>query len=200
VPAGTNKIGTVTTDQTTHGTTDLVAADVTTVAGSAVATGHGTAAGSLRVELPTDGTGVVGINAGTNVIGNVRIDQTTSGTTNAVVPVPITGAASALTAAGLSTVTISQTVKASAGNIYAIAYQNGAASVCWVQCVNSAGAGTLGTAPIFSIPMGASATGFVNVPDFAMAQFGTGIACGISTTNNGATACGTAGNLTIFYK
>lgn len=46
--------------------------------------GHGTAAGAMRVELPTDGTGVVGIAAGSAIIGNVRIDQTTPGTTNGV--------------------------------------------------------------------------------------------------------------------
>lgn len=66
-PAGTNIIGKVTTDQTTHGTTDLVAADITKVAGASVATGHGTASGALRVELPTDGTGQVTANAGTNL-------------------------------------------------------------------------------------------------------------------------------------
>lgn len=84
VPAGTNLIGKVSTDQTSHGTSDLVAADITKVAGAAVATGHGLAAGSVRVELPTDGTGVVGLNAGANLIGKVGIDQTTPGTTNAV--------------------------------------------------------------------------------------------------------------------
>ena len=82
--AGTAKIGVVTTDQTTHGTTDLVAADITKVAGTAIATGHGTASGAIRVELPTDGTGVVGIAAGTNIVGKVGIDQTTPGTTNGV--------------------------------------------------------------------------------------------------------------------
>lgn len=40
-------------------------------------TGHGTASGSLRVELPTDGTGVLGLNAGTNSIGKIS-DITTS--------------------------------------------------------------------------------------------------------------------------
>lgn len=40
-------------------TTDV---NLTKVAGVAVATGHGTAAGALRVELPTDGTGVVNAN------------------------------------------------------------------------------------------------------------------------------------------
>jgi hypothetical protein len=36
-----------------------------------VPAGHGVAATAMRVELPTDGTGVVGLNAGTNTIGNV---------------------------------------------------------------------------------------------------------------------------------
>lgn len=47
-------------------------------------TGHGTAATALRVELPTDGTGVVGLNAGSALIGKAGIDQTTPGTTNLV--------------------------------------------------------------------------------------------------------------------
>jgi hypothetical protein len=82
--AGTAIIGKVATDQTTHGTTDLVAADITKVNGASVAVGHGVAATALRVELPTDGTGVVGLNAGSAIVGKVGIDQTTPGTTNAV--------------------------------------------------------------------------------------------------------------------
>lgn len=84
VGAGSAKIGVVTTDQTTHGTTDLVAADITKVAGAAIAQGHGTAATAVRVELPTDGTGVVGLAAGAALVGKVGIDQTTPGTTNNV--------------------------------------------------------------------------------------------------------------------
>lgn len=67
----------VKTDQTTHGTTDLVAADITKVAGSAISQGHGTAATAVRVELPTDGTGIVGLGTGTNSVGKVS-DITTS--------------------------------------------------------------------------------------------------------------------------
>jgi hypothetical protein len=74
----------VKTDQTTHGTTDLVAADITKIAGSAISQGNGTAASAIRVALPTDGTGVVGLNAGSNIIGKIAIDQTTNGTTNNV--------------------------------------------------------------------------------------------------------------------
>lgn len=82
--AGALVVGVFTTDQTTHGTTDLVAADIIKVAGSAISQGHGTAATAIRVELPTDGTGVVGLIAGTTVVGKFGIDQTTPGTTNFV--------------------------------------------------------------------------------------------------------------------
>jgi hypothetical protein len=52
--------------------------------------GHGTAAAAVRVELPTDGTGVVGLAAGSALVGKVGIDQTTPGTTNAVTASGIT--------------------------------------------------------------------------------------------------------------
>jgi hypothetical protein len=53
--AGTAIIGKVTTDQTTHGTTDLVAADITKLGGTAVDTNSGNkSAGTLRVVLATD--------------------------------------------------------------------------------------------------------------------------------------------------
>lgn len=51
----------VKTDQTTHGTTDLVAADVTKLAGNAVSAGNGTSGtGTLRVTLASDSTGTLG--------------------------------------------------------------------------------------------------------------------------------------------
>lgn len=80
----------------TIGGATLADVNLGSVAGTATAVGHGVAATALRVELPTDGTGVVGLNAGSNtigkvdinagsaIIGNVRIDQTTPGTTNGV--------------------------------------------------------------------------------------------------------------------
>jgi hypothetical protein len=58
--------------------------NIAQVAGATVVTGNGVAAGSLRVALPTDGTGVVGLIAGSAIIGKVGLDQTTDGTTNGV--------------------------------------------------------------------------------------------------------------------
>lgn len=55
------------------------------VNGVTTPTGNGTAATSLRVTLSTDGTGVVGLIAGSAIVGNFRIDQTTPGNTNGVV-------------------------------------------------------------------------------------------------------------------
>lgn len=60
--------------------------DLSSVAGTIVATGHGTAAGSIRVELPTDGTGVIAsvgsitnaLPAGTNLLGQVSASNETS--------------------------------------------------------------------------------------------------------------------------
>lgn len=58
--------------------------NLTQVAGVPIAQGHGLAATAIRVELPTDGTGVVGLAAGSAIVGQVSINQTTSGTTNNV--------------------------------------------------------------------------------------------------------------------
>lgn len=64
--------------------------NLTQVGGAAVAQGGGVAAPAVRVELPTDGTGVVGLNAGTKVIGHVIADtgSTTAVTGNVTVVQP----------------------------------------------------------------------------------------------------------------
>lgn len=138
--------------------------------------------------------------AGTNVIGKAGIDQTTPGTTNAIESVPDTSSAVALSNSVKLTVTSSVNIKTSAGNVYGVSANNGAAAVCWVQFNNSAGAGTLGSAVIFSVVMPSSGT--VNIPPGALAlgNFSTGIAVGIASATNSSTACGTAGNITVFYK
>ena len=96
LPTGSNTIGAVTQ------ASGPWAENITQIAGVAIATGNGTAAGSIRVSLPTDGTGVVGLNAGTNVVGKMGIDQSTPGTTNAVATSP---GARTLVALDVATVT-----------------------------------------------------------------------------------------------
>lgn len=62
--------GTITANQGTANATPWNE-NISQINGATVQVGHGTAAGSLRVELPTDGTGVVGLNAGSNNIGSI---------------------------------------------------------------------------------------------------------------------------------
>lgn len=69
---GTQRV-TISSDSTgtvsvTQGTSPWVS-NVTQWNGTTAVTGSGTATGALRVELPTNGTGVVGLNAGTATIG-----------------------------------------------------------------------------------------------------------------------------------
>lgn len=47
--------------------------DLNYVNGAAIAVGHGTAATAIRVELPTDGTGVVGLIGGSATVGKVDL-------------------------------------------------------------------------------------------------------------------------------
>lgn len=167
IGTGANVIGAVKTDQTTHGTTDLVAADITKVAGASVATGHGTASGALRVELPTDGTGIVGLAAGTNTIGNVI--NTPTATATAPTLARLSAAAS----------TNATSVKASAGNLYRIAAINTSGAAKFLKFYNKASAPTVGTdTPVFTVPLAANGAVTMGL-DFPVA-FATGIAYAIT--------------------
>lgn len=58
--AGSAIIGKVTTDQTTHGTSDLVAADITKLGGATINLGSGAAStGTLRTILASDSPGII---------------------------------------------------------------------------------------------------------------------------------------------
>jgi hypothetical protein len=89
LPAGTAIVGKFTTDQTAHGTTDLVAADITKVGGVSFALGQQLASASMPVVMTaaqitaltspvlgagTNSVGTVGINSGTNSIGTVGLN------------------------------------------------------------------------------------------------------------------------------
>lgn len=116
------------------------------------------------------------------------------------VHLPSTAAGAALSSSIKSTVTASVNVKASAGNVYGFSVQNGAAAICWIQFINSSGAGTLGTAVIFSVALPSSGTVTFPPGALALANFSSGIAVGIASSTNSSTACGTGGNINVFYE
>lgn len=104
--AGTNIIGKVTTDQTTHGTTDLVAADITKVGGASFALGQQLAAASLPIVLTasqlttltpptntgyaldatlTGGSQQTKLTNGTDIVGVLKNDGSIATTQNALI-------------------------------------------------------------------------------------------------------------------
>jgi hypothetical protein len=76
LPAGSAIIGKLTTDQTSHGTTDLVAADNTKITGTTIDTNSGSkSAGSQRIVIATDDVNLSAINASTGA-GATAANQT----------------------------------------------------------------------------------------------------------------------------
>jgi hypothetical protein len=125
--------------------------------------------------------------AGTNVIGGLS-------------PSALTTASVTATSLSTTTSTTGTNVKAGSGNLYGLYALNGVASTCWVQFMNSASTGTLGTLPILSVPLPASTTQPIWIPLYYPVFFSNGIAIGTSTLNNGTVACGTATAVTVFFK
>jgi len=137
--------------------------------GGAVALGHGMAAAALRVELPTDGTGIVGLVAGTQVN-----------------PIPQTASTYALTRYHSSSAAAAN-VKASAGNLYGLVLGNSGTIPCWLQVVNTAGTPTAGTSVVDSYMVQAGVTVVVPPGVLALTNYGTGIGVAGATTDGGAT-------------
>lgn len=165
--------------------------------GGNVLLGHGTAAGALRVELPTDGTGVVGLNAGSNVIGHVIVD---SGAITATFA-PTSSSSGAFTKVHASS-SAAANIKASAGNLYGLAASNNGTAPCYLQLFNNAGTPTAGTAVIDSYYVQAGVTVVIPPGIFAMENFATGIAAAGATTDSGATTtgCTTTFSYTAFIQ
>ncbi len=177
--------------------------------GGAVALGHGTAATALRVELPTDGTGIVGLATGANVVGavtqsgtwTVQPGNTANTTAWLTTMAPSTASAQALSrfhnssAAGVN-------VKASAGNLYGLVLGNSGTVPCWLQVMNTAGTPTAGTSVVDSYMVQAGVTITVPPGTFALTNYSTGIGVAGATTDGGATTtgCTTTFSVTVYYN
>lgn len=132
----------------------------------AVTLGHGTAANAMRVELPTDGTGVVGLAAGTQVIGHVIVDSGTVTTVSTVTNLAqMNGAAllmgNGVTGTGSQRVTIASdntafTVNAAQSGTWTVQPGNTPNSTPWLMSPstggNTAAVKAASTAPVATDP------------------------------------------------
>jgi hypothetical protein len=201
----TGPVGVIGTDGTS--TLDCAAdgsceADLTRVAGAAIKTGAGTASGSIRVELPTDGTGKVGLIAGSALVGKVGIDQTTPGTTN-LVSIGTDGVAGAKPTAAttgggsmaqiISTASTNATsLKGSAGTLYALTATNTNAAAAYLKLYDKATAPTCNSDTVlFTVPLAQ------NVPaNVDLGAVGAAFTLGIGACITGAQAANDNTNAT----
>lgn len=142
------------------------------VAGVATKTGHGTAADALRVELPTDGTGVVGITG-----------------TVTVVPTPTvgTGCTPYHLSGGTAASTNSTNIKGSAGVVCVLSAINTTSTLYYLKVYNSASAPTCSSATdlthVFPIPHNSGAGNGMIYPIALNEVYSTGI--GFCVTGGG---------------
>jgi hypothetical protein len=105
-----------------------------------------------------------------------------------------------LVAVSKAAVTTAVSAKTSAGNVYGVFFLNGAVAGCWLELINSSGAGTLGTGVVVNIPMASAGTQLLMF-DPPIGPFTSGIAVGSASAVGGASACGTATTgVTILYR
>lgn len=157
--------------------------NISQVGGSSIAVGHGTAAAAIRVELPTDGTGVVGLAAGSSSVGTVQPGNTPNTTPWLVTDTPATSGGLGfvhVTAAGSNNKT---QVKGSAGQVYSIIAINLTATIRYLKIFNNTSAGvTMGTTPAdWQIPIPANTSGAGVAINFDKGiSHGTGITIAIT--------------------
>lgn len=172
----------------------------TTAVTQATGTNLHTVVDSGTITTVSTVTAVTGITnalpAGTNLMGKVGIDQTTPGTTNAVVDTPVTSGGLLIVTGSVGATATA--IKASAGQLYGYHLFNTTAAVAYVQIFNVAsGSVTVGTtAPTMSV--GIPASGGVTVNWDKGIAFGTAISFACTTTRTGST--GATCDVNFFYK
>jgi hypothetical protein len=186
--AGSAIIGKVGIDQTTPGTTNLVAlaanqsVNNAQIAGVTTATGSGAMnTGTQRIAIATDSPGVINVGTAGSAASNVVTVQgiasmTPVNTTQTVTATANGGTASRVNAAASTNAT---SLKASAGQLYTIDVFNAAAYNVFLKFYNKASAPTVGSdTPVMTIPVqaggGYSKTWSMGLP------FATGIAYAIT--------------------
>lgn len=157
----------------------------------------------LQIVDPTHGLPVAisaALPAGTNLIGKTGIDQTTPGTTNAVVDRPVTGGGLVMFHLVGAASTNATVVKNQAGQVYDVQIYNLSSQPRYVKFYDTSSAPTAGSGTpvkVVAVPGNSSLAGVVKNWDKGLA-FASGIAFVTVTgmADNDATAVG-AGELLV---
>lgn len=162
--------------------------NLTRVAGAAIAQGNGTAATAIRVALPTDGTGVVGLIAGTANIGAVN---------------PAAAATGGATAAHIlsAATTNSNSIKGSAGTLYTVHALSTNAATAYLKFYNIATAPTCASDTVLlTYPIVQNVPLAVDMPVGAAFSAGIGICITAAAADSDNAAATTGITLSVTYK
>lgn len=147
-----------------------------------MATQLGTINTTLGTPMQTTG-GTVGLVAGSAIIGNVRVDQTTPGTTNGIVQTPTSVSTGATTRASGTAAASNLVLKASAGNLYDLDVVVGATSGYLLLFDATALPSNGAVTPVFCDRVNSDGTAGGAKYAWPMPfSFATGITAGFSTT------------------
>ncbi len=165
IPAGTNVIGKV----------DIPSGGVVAGAYASGAVPDIAAAGLTDAAACTSGTSVLAclrqmdadvkaaIPAGTNIIGNVRVDQTTPGTTNGVAIAPSAAAGVGISAVVSGSAEASHVLKGSGGNLYGAYATNLTATAGFLAILNSTTApGDGAITPLACVPLPGNSSAYIS--------------------------------------
>lgn len=175
--------------------------NLTGINGGAPVTGHGTATGALRIELPTDGTGKVGLNAGTNGIGSLTagtaaIGSLTAGTA-VIGKVGIDAAQTGITPVVSASAEASHVLKASAGSLWGVYATNLTATAGFLVVINATSApGDGAITPLACVPLTANGVASINYMPGPPAAYSTGITAVVTSASTCFTK--TTGVITAF--
>lgn len=207
LPVGANVIGKVSIDQTTPGTTNLVAlaanqsVNVAQINGVAPSMGNGgSGTGVQRVTLANDSTGIVSLTTSTASIGKLAANAAIN--IGDVVPVSSTtgGYTPSRVSGGLST-TVTAIKSSAQGKLGGWVLFNPNSTNAFLQIFNvaTAGAVTLGTTvPVLSV--GLPPFGGANIIDPTGTDFSAGIQVAATTTEAGSSALTTNITANILFK
>lgn len=172
----------------------LITADMMSGTGAGTAPTHTSIAGMIYTPAGVAPSSGQGVPLQSNAQGSLIV------TTQ-----PAPGSSAAGSYYSNTSLTTAIAVKAGTGNVYGILVTNGSTTAaCYLEIINASSSPSLGTAVQFSVPIPEStstAPGQVFFPIGAIpyAHLTTGISVGIASAEGGSSACGTAGQLVLFY-
>ena len=166
--------------------------------GTATTLGQKAMSASMPVVLASDQSSIpvaATLQAGSDIVGKVGIDQTTIGTTNGISVVPSSTSTAANSSLASTALEASHVIKASAGRLYQLTGVNTKSSGQYIQVFNSTTVPADATAPVLLCYVPANANF-----SFDFGPIGRYFSTGIAVSNSSTAATKTVGSADCWFN